>query len=539
MTVVLTLKNEPMWLQALEQNVLPTVATLAELTQSQTPVLVNTPVTLEQLTDLVVQYPKVLLAYAAPEQAIAELLAKGIPLTDAAEQWQHHVQALLALHRQSRRKLILLNLSQLVSCQLDDLSIIAELGWPLTKPLLAPFTQLYTVIASQLLQQDPKLSKLCQLLKASSIVISDQVQPANLDVILLQYQTLLSEQKQNNLQASALERKLITLNADIVDLQTQLHFAQNSLDQTVTAYQEHKNEHKFLESEHAHLLSYLMKTQEELEQQFLTVQQLEKQLQQSQQQYNNLHQHFNAEQQKHNQLKELLQSEVKTNQQFELQLNQSEEQLRLWQLKYSESQQDNTEIISELMFLQEKLESYYLLLDKNKHDAISRDKQQKRELKRLQSQLRKSTARADEAEFKFNNLQQDLTSIQNSKAWKVTGPVRMLGRLIHKEDKFKKQIQRDVALIITSELFDTEWYLKAYPDVANESINPAEHYLRFGASEGRRPGPDFDGVWYLQRYPDVAQTGINPLLHFVKFGRSEGRTASPKLLEDHTEQGED
>ncbi|GGW48491.1 hypothetical protein [Alishewanella tabrizica] len=539
MTVVLTLKNEPMWLQALEQNVLPIVATLAELTQSQTPVLVNTPVTLEQLTDLVVQYPKVLLAYAAPEQTIAELLAEGIPLTDAAEQWQHHVQALLALHRQSRRKLKLLNLSQLVSCQLDDLSIIAELGWPLTKPLLAPLTQLYTVIASQLLQQDPKLSKLCQLLKASSIVISDQVQPANLDVILLQYQTLLSEQKQNNLQASALERKLITLNADIVDLQTQLHFAQNSLDQTVTACQEHKNEHKFLESEHAHLLSYLMKTQEELEQQFLTVQQLEKQLQQSQQQYNNLHQHFNAEQQKHNQLKELLQSEVKTNQQFELQLNQSEEQLRLWQIKYSESQQDNTEIISELMFLQEKLESYYLLLDKNKHDAISRDKQQKRELKRLQSQLRKSTARADEAEFKFNNLQQDLTSIQNSKAWKVTGPVRMLGRLIHKEDKFKKQIQRDVALIITSELFDTEWYLKAYPDVDNESINPAEHYLRFGASEGRRPGPDFDGVWYLQRYPDVAQTGINPLLHFVKFGRSEGRTASPKLLEDHTEQGED
>ena len=55
MTVVLTLNAEPLWLQAIQQQALPTVATLAELTQTQTPVIVNTPVTLAQLTELMAQ----------------------------------------------------------------------------------------------------------------------------------------------------------------------------------------------------------------------------------------------------------------------------------------------------------------------------------------------------------------------------------------------------------------------------------------------------------------------------------------------------
>lgn len=589
MTVVLTLNAEPLWLQAAQQQALPTVATLAELTQTQTPVIVNAPVTLAQLTALMAQHPKVLLAYTAPEQEIAALLTQGLTLTAAAAQWQQQVQALLALHRQWRRKLVLVNLSQLSYCQASELTCLDEAGWPLTKPLAAPTAQFYTVIAAQLLQQQPELSALYQLLKASSIVITEQLPPCNLDTILQQYQSDLSEKQQANVQVTALVQEQATLNAKKVQLQTQLHEAQSTLDKTLAEHQSKQQTQQqvqqALKAENELLLTQLMQTQEELEKQFSTAKQLEQQLQQSKQQFINLQQQHQAELQKytvnaqqleqqlaqraqqaikleqqHNlvktqmlevktesgtamqklmQVQELLQGEVETNRQLQQHLKQGEEQQRTWQNKYAKSQQENNEVLSELMVLQEKLEEYYLQLDKNKHDAISREKQQKRELTRLQSQLRKAKARADEAEFKLNNLQQDVKGIQNSKAWKVAAPVRALSRLIHKEDKTKKQIQRDVALIITSELFDTEWYTRAYPDVASGSINPAEHYLRFGAAEGRRPGPDFDGSWYLQRYPDVAQTGINPLLHFVKFGRNEGRTASLKLLEDHSEQGEE
>ena len=111
--------------------------------------------------------------------------------------------------------------------------------------------------------------------------------------------------------------------------------------------------------------------------------------------------------------------------------------------------------------------------------------------------------------------------------------------MVTKTDKAKQKLQQETALILTSEYFDLEWYLETYPDVAQGKINPAEHYLRFGAAEGRMPGPLFDGNWYLQRYPDVAQVHTNPLLHFIKFGQQEGRSASPKLLTDNSQPKEE
>ena len=88
-----------------------------------------------------------------------------------------------------------------------------------------------------------------------------------------------------------------------------------------------------------------------------------------------------------------------------------------------------------------------------------------------------------------------------------------------------------MSVIAKSEYFDTKWYLKTYPDVAQSGIHPIEHYLLYGFKEGRIPSPYFDGNWYLNRYPDVVDSGINPLLHYVVYGIKEGRVASPKMLQ--------
>lgn len=74
-----------------------------------------------------------------------------------------------------------------------------------------------------------------------------------------------------------------------------------------------------------------------------------------------------------------------------------------------------------------------------------------------------------------------------------------------------------------SGLFDVEWYLGTYRDVAQLPLTPLEHYLRFGWRMGRSPGPRFDAARYLEDYPDVEEFGINPLLHYVLYGRGEGR----------------
>ncbi|SDT93735.1 Glycosyltransferase, GT2 family [Pseudomonas pohangensis] len=78
-------------------------------------------------------------------------------------------------------------------------------------------------------------------------------------------------------------------------------------------------------------------------------------------------------------------------------------------------------------------------------------------------------------------------------------------------------------LVRRSPLFDTQWYLGAYPDVAMAGIDPAFHYLAHGAVEGRDPGPWFSTGNYLRHNPDVAGAGVNALFHYEVHGRTEGR----------------
>jgi len=85
--------------------------------------------------------------------------------------------------------------------------------------------------------------------------------------------------------------------------------------------------------------------------------------------------------------------------------------------------------------------------------------------------------------------------------------------------------RQSAAIVRTSAAFDAAWYLEHNQDVRERGLDPALHYVRFGADEGRDPGPDFSTLYYLRRYPDVTALGLNPLEHFELFGRAEGREA--------------
>jgi hypothetical protein len=64
--------------------------------------------------------------------------------------------------------------------------------------------------------------------------------------------------------------------------------------------------------------------------------------------------------------------------------------------------------------------------------------------------------------------------------------------------------------------FDPEYYLRCYPDIEAAGVDPFEHYLRWGFSEGRNPSASFDTRFYLQRYLG-GEKGLNPLLHYRQF----------------------
>lgn len=72
-------------------------------------------------------------------------------------------------------------------------------------------------------------------------------------------------------------------------------------------------------------------------------------------------------------------------------------------------------------------------------------------------------------------------------------------------------------------LFDPDWYLARHPDVAGAGQDPATHYLRAGAFEGRDPGPAFDTMAYYAANPDIAHAGWPALAHYLMYGRAAGR----------------
>lgn len=87
----------------------------------------------------------------------------------------------------------------------------------------------------------------------------------------------------------------------------------------------------------------------------------------------------------------------------------------------------------------------------------------------------------------------------------------------------KRHLATEISIVQGSSLFDREWYLRTYPDIAQAGRDPLVHYLEIGWQEGRDPGPHFGTSAYLKANVDVARSAINPLVHFIEFGRAEGR----------------
>jgi hypothetical protein len=78
-------------------------------------------------------------------------------------------------------------------------------------------------------------------------------------------------------------------------------------------------------------------------------------------------------------------------------------------------------------------------------------------------------------------------------------------------------------------ILDQDDYPQANPDVADavgrgEFASAYDHYVAFGAGEGRDPSAYFDTSRYRDAYDDVAAAGIDPLTHYLTFGLHEGRT---------------
>lgn len=75
--------------------------------------------------------------------------------------------------------------------------------------------------------------------------------------------------------------------------------------------------------------------------------------------------------------------------------------------------------------------------------------------------------------------------------------------------------------------FDAAFYRENYQDIANSSLDPFFHYMNHGWKERRNPSKLFNTAHYLSTYTDIALSGMNPLEHYVVHGNGEGRSPLP------------
>lgn len=151
----------------------------------------------------------------------------------------------------------------------------------------------------------------------------------------------------------------------------------------------------------------------------------------------------------------------------------------------------------------------------------------------LDGKLREEKAISRSLEGRIRMLNSELEILQRERELERTDNVlalfeacsRAKGTLSKRKARKAKSVDHDA--LQSSPLFDADWYLSEYPDVAMAGLDPIKHYLHEGASEGRNPSTLFDTIWYLTSNPDVVQVGMNPLLHYLRYGKAEERQPLP------------
>ena len=93
-------------------------------------------------------------------------------------------------------------------------------------------------------------------------------------------------------------------------------------------------------------------------------------------------------------------------------------------------------------------------------------------------------------------------------------------------------LEEQCRVVLRSGLFDAEWYLHRYPDIADAGADPLTHFVLHGATEFRDPGPYFSTSAYLAANGGRLPEAANPLLHYLS-SEAEPTWANARLEVPH------
>lgn len=87
-------------------------------------------------------------------------------------------------------------------------------------------------------------------------------------------------------------------------------------------------------------------------------------------------------------------------------------------------------------------------------------------------------------------------------------------------------LDKQALTVLKLGLFDEDYYLSTYPDVAMGNIAPLLHYVNFGDREGRWPNPVFDPNFYRTHFAADSLQSVAALYHYAVLGEAIGLNAS-------------
>jgi myosin heavy subunit len=488
---------------------------------------------------------KFLLFYTSAESALASACLQEIAPQQALENWQAACRQLLNFQRCHRRQAVLLNTDAAIRQPQELINICRQIGLtledlPQKNAQLLDQTILERYLGHHLIANRPEIQSLQTELEASAqplnYVTPLEFQP--LELFKIQSQNLATQRSlQQELEAAIkkVTQKNEQLLKQIQHVQDELEqiFSQKQkleqqaekdqvthsqqqikLEQVQQAHQALDATTKELSQENELLLLQLHHVQEELESIFLQKQQLEQQAAKDQV----------ARKEKQAQINQLTQArdeQAKLYSQQQTRLEQVQQAHQVLEATTEEVIQENEELLLQLHQVQEELEQTFLQrkqLERTTKQHIEITVNEKNiELQKVKDELLNKEREVEKYRKRAARLKQTVS-------WKITSPIRAIANPFNKSSKDQKNIKDQIKLLRTCGHFDEAWYTATNEDVVKDGYDPVEHYVLYGAAEGRDPSPVFNTRRYLEINPDVAEAGMNPLFHYAKYGMEEDRS---------------
>lgn len=491
-----------------------------------------------------------LVFFRRPERLLADALSAGASLPDATTAVIEQLQSLFQQQKTNRRGYRLFDVDMVFSHPAAAAKAIGNIASELkVDSQVAPIASndneaLLAVVALQVEQHD-ELRSFCELLNASMINFTEANTTAELLGIALS--TLIDNERHQRselanlfLQREALreeKQQQEQLNADYEALkkdydlqQLQLEQIQEELESYFIKAKESQQKVVMLEGENKAVLDELFKAQQDLEKLYLKAKESAEEKRAVEKERRKL------ERWKENASERIVK--------YKNQIATKNEKLH----KLSQKRQaEKTVYEKEIRRLQKKLKDLLAVQVATQSTAVS--EVEATAAPAIETEEAIEVATPSDATQDVAVAPESLSAPQPAAAAEVTAQQpptsfarrvkRKVGRLLgvgkgsraNSQDAERELLQQQINLLENSTLYDRDWYMRTYPDVAedvvNNDANPTEHYLRYGGFEARNPSPLFDSQYYLESNPDVAGAEINPLVHYLQYGKEEGRQPVP------------